>query len=915
MKIRNSKYLLAVLSLAAAVSFFACKQRTTESKSAQNNFKLDRPSEPVLAALTTGRAQRLLVVVKHDSQILGMSESMNASSSDSAVTARAARFRSLKQVVLDSARSKKIAIDDSYSHLPILKVSAKSVNDLTALANDPNVVSISEDVKFKFNSNSNLNLIRQPEAVAKGFLGDGASVAILDTGLDYMRTAFGSCTAPNTPADTCRVSVVQDFAPADNVLDDSILHGTNVAGIVAAVAPGAKLIGLDVFDGDGAYGSDIIGAINWVIANKSKYNIASMNMSFGSYGFVDCLGGSLAVAISTAKDAGVLTAAAAGNMGSIYLDYPACSPSAVSVGAVFDSDIGSVDFGCTEKQASAPDKIACFSSFSPDLKMLAPGVQISAAGITMSGTSQATPHVAAAIGVLKSAFPSETPDQLQDRLAGTGKIIVPPSYPLLKLPRLDLAAALGPRCQFVLPPKIKTLNSSLEVPINTGSECKWSVASEASWITVASGSGKGPGSFILNLEKPLSAQRLGVLTISGDAARVSVKVIQPLDAEPPNGSFVIGGNRGNQYTSDRRVSLIFNVTDISGIDSMCVSNTTSCSNFVPFSQAYSWDLSSGDGVKTVYVFLRDKLGNTTKADQPLKSTIILDTTAPTAGRLIATKSSNDLHIDLEWDGFIDNETEIKTYTLVYSATKMPQSCAEGDVVYSSYGRYRTHGPLSPGTYYYRVCAKNAVDLTSAGVTTSFRLDPVDVTPPVGSVKINSGDVFARNTAASLSIEATDPSGVAKMCVSLTSACSSWENFANSKAIVLSKGQGIKTVNVWFEDGRGNRTINAVKDDIILDSVAPTTGKITGRAQGKSAILNWNQGSDANGIASYRLVYKRGADAPRASCTDGAAIAVALGALTATVPNLASKNNYGFRVCAVDYAGNISSGTTVSVRIP
>jgi subtilisin family serine protease len=913
MKIRKSKYLLAVISSVAAVSFFGCKQRTTDSKSAQNNFKLDRPSESVLAALTAGREQRLLVVVKQDSKIRGISESMNTS--DSAITARAARFRSLKQVVLDSARSKKLAIDDTYSHLPILKVSAKSVNDLTALANDPNVVSISEDVKFKFNSNANLNLIRQPEAVAKGFLGNGASVAILDTGLDYKRAAFGSCTAPNTPAETCRVAYVQDFAPADNVLDDSTLHGTNVAGIVAAVAPGTKIIGLDVFDGDGAYGSDIIGAINWVIANRTKYNIASMNMSFGSYGFVDCIGGGLPVAITAAKEAGVLSAAAAGNMGSIYLDYPACSPSAVSVGAVFDSDIGSVDFGCTEKQDSAPDKIACFSSFAPDLKMFAPGVQISAAGITMSGTSQATPHVAAAISVLKSAFPSETPDQLQDRLTGTGKIIVPPAYPLLRLPRLDLAAALGPRCQFVLPPEIKTLESSLEVPINSGAQCKWTVTSEAAWMTTANASGTGRGGFVLNLEKPISTERSGNLTISGDAGKVTVKVIQPPDTEAPNGSFVIGGNRGNQYTSDRRVNLVFKVTDISGIDSMCVSNTTSCSNFVPFSQAYSWDLSSGDGVKTVYVFLRDKLGNTTKADQPLKSTIMLDTTAPMAGRLIATKSSNDLHIDLEWDGFIDNETAIKTYTLVYSATKMPQSCAEGDVVYSSYGRYRTHGPLSPGTYYYRVCAKNAVDLTSAGVTTSFRLDPIDVTPPTGSVNINSGETFTRNTVANLSIQATDPSGVAKMCVSLTSACSNWENFASSKAIVLSKGQGIKTVNVWLEDGRGNRTTNAVKDDIILDSVAPTTGKITGRAQGKSAVLNWKQGSDVNGIASYRLVYKRGNAAPRASCTDGTTIAVAPGALTATVPNLASKNNYGFRVCAVDYAGNISSGTTVSVRIP
>jgi len=856
-----------------------------------------------------------LVVVKHDEKTLGLSETLQASSSEAAITARAVKFRTLKQVVVDSARSKKIQIEDSYSHLPVLKVFATGMNDLVALANDPNVASISEDVKFKFNSTANLNLIKQPEAASKGFLGAGTSVAVLDTGLDYKRTAFGSCTSPNTPANTCRVAHVQDFAPTDNTLDDSTLHGTNVAGIVAAVAPGAKLIGLDVFDGDGAYGSDIIGAINWVIANKSKYNIASMNMSFGGYGFNDCIGGSLSVAIGSARNAGVLTAAAAGNMGSIYLDYPACSPNAVSVGAVFDSDIGTVDFGCTEKQVSSPDKIACFSSFSNELKLFAPGVRVTAADVTMSGTSQATPHAAGGLAVLKSAFPSDTPAQLQDRLVGTGKIITHPTYPLVKIPRLDLAAAVGPRCQFVLPPEIKTLEPSLEVPLNTGSGCKWSVASDASWVTVASGSGTGRGNFGLNFEKPLTTERSANITITGDGAKVTVKVIQPPDTEAPRGSFAINGNRGNQFTSVRRVTLVFNVTDISDIDSMCVSNTMSCSNFVPFSQFYQFDLSAGDGLKTVYVLLRDKLGNTTKPDQAIKSTIILDTTPPTGGRLLTTQSSVDRHIDLEWNGFTDSETEVKNYTLVYSAVKTPVSCTEGDVIYNSYGRYRTHGPLSPGTYYYRVCAQNAVGLTSSGVTATFTLAPVDVTPPVGSVRINADASFTRSTSASLAIQATDPSGVVRMCVSTSASCSSWENFATTKSFSLPRGEGLKTVNAWFEDGRGNRNTSPVRDTIVLDSVAPSTGRLTARAQGKSAVLSWAAGSDANGVSSYRLVYKRGSAAPRTACADGITVPVSAGALNATVPNLVSRTVYAFRVCAVDNAGNIGSGSTASVRIP
>ena len=156
-----------------------------------------------------------------------------------------------------------------------------------------------------------------------GFAGAGTSVAVLDTGLDYKRAAFGPCTAPATPADTCRVVHVQDFARSDNTLDDSVLHGTNVAGIVATVAPGTKLIGLDVFDGDGAYTSDIVNAINWVVANKAKYNIAAMNMSFGSTGFSNCTTGSMAAAIATARSAGILSAVASGNSGSTTLDYPA----------------------------------------------------------------------------------------------------------------------------------------------------------------------------------------------------------------------------------------------------------------------------------------------------------------------------------------------------------------------------------------------------------------------------------------------------------------------------------------------------------------------------------------------------------------------------------------------------------------
>jgi hypothetical protein len=76
---------------------------------------------------------------------------------------------------------------------------------------------------------------------------------------------------------------MQDFAADDGALDsDQVKHGTNVAGIIATVAPGVKLISLDVFgtNGQGTW-SDLISAVNWAVSNRDVYNITTINMSLG----------------------------------------------------------------------------------------------------------------------------------------------------------------------------------------------------------------------------------------------------------------------------------------------------------------------------------------------------------------------------------------------------------------------------------------------------------------------------------------------------------------------------------------------------------------------------------------------------------------------------------------------------------
>jgi uncharacterized repeat protein (TIGR01451 family) len=77
------------------------------------------------------------------------------------------------------------------------------------------------------------------------------------------------------------------------------------------------------------------------------------------------------------------------------------------------------------------------------MTILAPGALITAAGITDAGTSQATPHVAGAIAVLRSTYPSETLTQTQTRLTSSGVPITDSRNGIVK-PRLNLLEAVRP---------------------------------------------------------------------------------------------------------------------------------------------------------------------------------------------------------------------------------------------------------------------------------------------------------------------------------------------------------------------------------------------------------------------------------------------------------------------------------------
>jgi uncharacterized repeat protein (TIGR01451 family) len=362
---------------------------------------------------------------------------------DAAILAkRAARYAATKRAVETAVTSVDGQRVRDYSHLPMSVWHLSGPAALVRLRAQPGVRAVFGMRKvFPVAAPPDLALIEQPAAAAAGGTGAGTTVVMIDTGIDLTNSAFGTC--PQAGAPGCRVVNYQIYYPSP---PPATTHGTNTSGVVAEVAQAANLAMIDVFNGGSASSADILSAINWAIANRATYNIVAASMSLGdggSYTAATCPT-DFNTASSNAGAAGITLVAASGNNGfSTGISFPGCTTGFLSVGAVYDTAIsGSLGWGspsnCTDINPVV-DQVTCFSNVGANLTLLAPGVNVTAAGITESGTSQATPHVAGSVAVLRGKYPRESLSQTQTRLASTGTI---DSRSGFSVPRIDLLRAL-----------------------------------------------------------------------------------------------------------------------------------------------------------------------------------------------------------------------------------------------------------------------------------------------------------------------------------------------------------------------------------------------------------------------------------------------------------------------------------------
>ena len=298
-----------------------------------------------------------------------------------------------------------------------------------------------------------------------GITGAGVGVAVIDSGItswhDDLTDRSGST---KHPYGNQRVAAFVDFVNGQLMPYDDLGHGSHVAGIIAGngadsngqkagSAPDATLVSLKVLDATGAGNiSDIIAALDWVLAHHTEYNIRVVNMSVGAQIHESYWTDPLTLAAKRVVDAGVVVVAAAGNWGKSSDGKPLWGGIAAPGNAPWVITIGASSTNGTPNRGD--DTMATFSSRGPTYldwsakpDLVAPGagtVSLAVPGSTfystrasallpgsvktstmpylsLSGTSMATPVVSGVVAQMLQVNPSLTPNAVKAILQYTSQ--------------------------------------------------------------------------------------------------------------------------------------------------------------------------------------------------------------------------------------------------------------------------------------------------------------------------------------------------------------------------------------------------------------------------------------------------------------------------------------------------------------
>jgi serine protease AprX len=327
-----------------------------------------------------------------------------------------------------------------------------------ALRGTPGVRSVHADRRFALRSTTDapaapsttLDTLRAATN-ADSVAGGPADVALIDSGVSPDAALAGHVVNGPDFSDDARVDELRNL--------DAFGHGTHLAGIIAAVAPQARVVNVKVADSDGSTTlGRLLSGIDWAVrhGDRDGMNVRVLNLAFGAEPEGSYRGDPLAFAVEQAWQQGLVVVSSAGNGGNdaTSLDSPAYDPYVIAVGAE--------DSGATASLAD--DGMAPFSSRGSDTRgpdVVAPGVAIVSTrvpgsfldvafpaarvdgGFRGSGTSQAAAVVSGAAALLVGQRPRLEPDQVKALLSSTARPLPGADQAVQGAGVIDVAAAAG----------------------------------------------------------------------------------------------------------------------------------------------------------------------------------------------------------------------------------------------------------------------------------------------------------------------------------------------------------------------------------------------------------------------------------------------------------------------------------------
>lgn len=336
-------------------------------------------------------------------------------------------------------------------------------------------------------------------------------------------------------------------------------------------------------------------------------------------------------------------------------------------------------------------------------------------------------------------------------------------------------------------------------------------------------------------------------------------------------------------------------------------------------------ISSGQGQKTFKLYVTDIAGNTGESNEIV---ITVDLVAPMARVDAGDSNDGTIRVIVQRDIIHDKPAyaPITGVKLWYDSNSEPTNWTATTDEMKSFEI--SNVPEGVHKIHYKV--KDSVNNISSGDARQESL--VDMTPPTGTISTNAY-TNSKNITVNLTISDatlnfttgyTTYSAYMKVWENGTTEPSEWEDFANTKSLVLTTGDGTKTINVKFKDGLNNENatvaatcstvLDTDKPDVTLVLVKPnnaTTVPAHTNVRDFNARIGFTAEVQDSPIVSYKLTgdFTDSSDAWHTFTPDS-------GKSYMTVSGLQLTDGNGLKTVTAllkDSAGNVSAtGASVTV---